>query len=98
MATALEFIAAARAEFDQAFDWYAERSVGAALGFATAMDVAVESIAADPGRFVHTYSGCRLCRMKRYPYCVIFQLSGDTITVVAVAHAKRRPGYWRNRA
>lgn len=69
MAMPLEFTAVARAEFDDAFDWYAERSVGAAIGFAAAIDVAVESITADPKRFAHTYSGCQRCRLKRYPYC-----------------------------
>ncbi len=54
MATSVEFDAAARAEFDEAFNWYAERSPGTALGFATEVDVAIESIAADPDRFQQT--------------------------------------------
>lgn len=97
MGASLEFDADARAEFDQAFNWYAERSVGAAIGFATEIDVAIESIAADPNRFVRTHAGCQLCRLKRYPYCVVYYRAGDTVRVVAIAHVKRRPGYWRNR-
>ena len=97
MALSLEFTTDARAEFDEAFDWYVDRSVGAAIGFATEIDVAIESIMADPMRFVRTYAGCQLCRLNRYPYCVVYQVSGDTITVVAIAHAKRRPGYWHTR-
>jgi plasmid stabilization system protein ParE len=57
----LEFSTDAREEFDEAFDWYAERSVGAAIGFATEIDVAIETIVADPKRFVRTYAGCKLC-------------------------------------
>lgn len=97
MAVSLNFSTDARAEFDEAFNWYAERSVGAAIGFVTEIDVAIESIMADPRRFVQTYAGCQLCRVKRYPYCVVYQYSADTITVVAIAHAKRRPGYWQTR-
>jgi len=32
-----------------------------------------------------------------FPYSVIFQDKDDNILVVAVAHAKRRPGYWLKR-
>jgi plasmid stabilization system protein ParE len=97
MATSVEFDAAARAEFDEAFNWYAERSPGAALGFATEVDVAIESIAADPDRFQRTYAKCQLYRLKRYPYCVVYYRVGFALRVVAIAHAKRRPGYWLDR-
>ena len=32
-----------------------------------------------------------------FPYSVIYAQRGETIFVVAFAHAKRRPGYWRKR-
>ena len=31
------------------------------------------------------------------PYSVIFRIKIDTIEIIAIAHAKRRPGYWRRR-
>ena len=97
MAASVEFDAAAREEFDEAFNWYAKRSPGAAIGFATEVDVAIESTAADSGRFERTYAGCQLFRLKRYPYCVIYYRVGASLRIVAVAHAKRRPAYWRQR-
>ena len=36
MAQAIEYLADARVDFDDSFDWYAERSAGAAIGFAAA--------------------------------------------------------------
>jgi hypothetical protein len=33
--------------------------------------------------------------VKRFPYRVVFQAEGDRVTVVAIAHHGRRPGYWR---
>ena len=97
MVMSVDFDALARVEFDEAFNWYAERSPGAAIGFATEVDVAVESIAADPDRFQRTYAGCQLYRLKRYPYCVIYCRVGVSLRVVAIAHVKRRPAYWRDR-
>lgn len=92
-----EFLADAREEFDEAFNWYAKRSHDAAIGFAAAVDSALDQILADAGRFPMTDAGCQYCRLDRYPYCVIYHRAKGGVAVVAVAHAKRRPGYWRSR-
>jgi toxin ParE1/3/4 len=34
--------------------------------------------------------------VKRFPYRIIFQVDGERVTVVAIAHHSRRPEYWRN--
>ncbi|MFW5926367.1 MAG: hypothetical protein ACOCV4_09400 [Myxococcota bacterium] len=35
--------------------------------------------------------------LARFPYAIIVALVHGVRTVVAVAHANRRPGYWRER-
>jgi plasmid stabilization system protein ParE len=35
---------------------------------------------------------------RRYPYAIIYRVLPDRIEILAIAHARRRPGYWRNRA
>jgi plasmid stabilization system protein ParE len=35
--------------------------------------------------------------VRRFPYQIVCRLSATEITLVAVAHLKRRPGYWKNR-
>jgi len=97
MARSVEFDEASQAEFIEAFDWYAKRSHGAAIGFASAVDVAIERIAENPDRFPTTFAGCRYCKVERFPFCVVFYSSERGLFVVAIAHLKRRPGYWRNR-
>ena len=39
----------------------------------------------------------RRARLPCFPYAVIFMDLGTEIRVLAVAHAKRRPGYWLDR-
>ncbi len=97
MVRSVDFDVAARAEFDSAFDWYAQRSLGAAIGFAAEVDAAVELIAADPARYPRSYGGCQYCALHRYPYLVIYHRTQDKVVVVAIAHAKRSPGFWRDR-
>lgn len=35
--------------------------------------------------------------LKKFPYQVVFVDSATKVIVLAVAHVRRRPGYWRNR-
>ena len=71
MATSIEFDVAARAEFDDAFDWYANLSLGAAIGFASEIDAAIELITVDPNRYPGTYAGCQCCALHHYPYRIV---------------------------
>ncbi len=97
MAKSIEYLSGARADFDEAFDWYAERSVGAAIRFASAVEVALEAVVKDPDRFPRVSGGCAYCALRRYPFRIVFRNDPQRLVVVAIAHAKRRPGYWRIR-
>jgi hypothetical protein len=35
--------------------------------------------------------------LHHFPYFVVFRELPSKIQIIAVAHAKRRPGYWRGR-
>jgi hypothetical protein len=70
---------------------------GAAIGFVLAVDHVIERISTDSGRFPSAPGGCRYCRLKRYPFRLVHREEADRIYVIAVAHAKRRPGYWHYR-
>ncbi len=85
-------------EYRSARDWYAERSPDVAEQFRTAVDRAVERIAADPNALPPLGAKYRRVRVIRFPYALVFrQLAPQTIKVVAIAHTSRRPGYWRRR-
>lgn len=97
MPRAVEYLEGARVDFDDSFDYYRERSAGAAIGFAAAVDEAIDLILADSSRFPSTLGGCRYCALRRYPFRVIFRDEANRLVIVAVAHAKRRPSYWHGR-
>ena len=37
------------------------------------------------------------CLMARFPYSIVYRTEGAKVLVFAVAHLRRRPGYWRDR-
>ena len=88
---------AAENDFTEALCWYAERSRDAAEGFDAEFETALQSIGADPFRYPLCDQRHRYYLMRRYPYQVIYRTEHDEAAVVAVAHAKRKPGYWSGR-
>jgi len=88
---------AAEEDFAESLCWYAERSQRAAEGFEAEFQRVLESIAADPQRFPRCDERHRYCLMRRYPFQVIYREHQGQLLIIAVAHAKRRPGYWSDR-
>jgi len=35
--------------------------------------------------------------LKRFPYGLIYRIKAETIYIIAVAHVRRKPGYWKER-
>lgn len=93
----VDLLPAARRDYDASFDWYVQRSVVAAERFERAVDEALRSIGANPERFAAVKPNHRACRVERFPFRVIYRIEPHRVVVVAVAHAKRRPGYWKHR-
>ncbi|MGN2392772.1 type II toxin-antitoxin system RelE/ParE family toxin [Pelomicrobium sp. G1] len=98
MPAGVRFYPAAAEEVLAAFEWYAERSEAAAEGSRKELQHAVVAISTAPTRWPR-YAACtRRYVFPRFPYSLIYRLRGDEVEVLAVAHGKRRPGYWRARA
>jgi plasmid stabilization system protein ParE len=93
----VDYLPGARADFDESFDWYAERSPNAAVHFLNAVESALTLIAADPQRFSARDDIHRECPVRRFPFRIIYRITEDRILVVAIAHAKRHPDYWKHR-
>ncbi len=93
----VEFHPGALGDARSALLWYAERSEPAALRFEAELRRAVEFIgllpsAGSPGGF-----GTRRHRLHGFPHALIYRVGSDSLLVLAVAHERREPGYWRGR-
>ena len=84
-------------EAEAAVEWYARRSPQAAWQFAIELRSAIERIGRTPNQFPMLAFGARKLVLSRFPYLVVFYETKTMIEVVAVAHARRRPGYWQER-
>lgn len=93
----LRILAQAQQEISEAFDWYFNRSHEAADAFLTEIGASLKQIASHPQLYPAFTKNTRRRVLANYPYFIVFQEKEDIILVVAIAHAKRRPGYWRKR-
>ena len=82
---------------DVARDWYAERSPLAARGCLLALNDAVVAVVRAPDQCPEKDDGCRHhIFISRYPYTLVYR-TAPNFQVVAVAHHRRRPGFWVGR-
>jgi plasmid stabilization system protein ParE len=93
----IDYLPGARRDFDESFDWYAARSTLAAIRFTNALDAALSIVATNPERFAAVDSLHRACPVRRFPFRIVYRVVENRVLVVAIAHAKRRPGYWKDR-
>lgn len=93
----IEILLEAHLEEDEAFDWYRNRSERAADAFLAEIEAARSAIQEFPIAWAEYLHGTRRYKLKRYPYIVIYRITEHRIEVIAVAHGKRKPGYWAER-
>jgi toxin ParE1/3/4 len=94
---AVEFHPLAADEAQAAERWYRERNETASGRFQRELDGAVERVSERPEAGSPYLSNTRRILLRRFPFFVVYRVRDDNVQIVAVAHARRRPGYWRAR-
>lgn len=93
----VRFHPAARQELRESQLWYEERSPLSAVAFAQEVAAAISRIAEAPMRYPQGEHGTRRITLDRFPYAIFYRVGAEETVIVAVAHQKRRPGYWSRR-
>lgn len=93
----VEFHPAALREVEDAQTWYEARSVIAASAFLHELFLAIQRVREAPDRHALAEAGTRRLVLDRFPFTIYYRVVTDVVIVVAVAHQKRRPGYWSTR-
>jgi plasmid stabilization system protein ParE len=88
---------AALEEAEAALDWYARRSRRAAGMFLDELDRAMDQIGQNPEQHPRHDFGTRRFVLRRFPFVIVFRKGVAGVEIIAIAHGRRRPGYWRER-
>jgi toxin ParE1/3/4 len=86
-------------ELGEAVRWYEARRPGLGGEFFDAVAATVSVIETDPeiGTTISPDGQTRRALVARFPYQVVYLLRRTEIAIVAIAHLKRRPRYWKDR-
>lgn len=87
----------AEAELAEAALFYEERVVGLGASFAAEIKSSIAFIQAHPEASPWLGRLLRRFVVKRFPYSIIYRHEEENIFILAIAHDRRRPGYWKLR-
>ncbi len=91
----------AAAELAEAVRWYEGKRRGLGGEFRDAIGAAFDLIREQPDAGSHVAGPSavviRRYLIPRFAYQVVYYVRAEAIAIVAVAHTRRRPNYWRHR-
>ncbi|MBK6636728.1 MAG: type II toxin-antitoxin system RelE/ParE family toxin [Rhodocyclaceae bacterium] len=94
----LVIVPLALAELHDAAAFYSARaSVELGRAFVAEFERSASLVLENP-KLGPIYGGTqRRCLFRRFPYSIIYQTTADELRIIAVAHQRRRPGFWSSR-
>lgn len=84
-------------EYAHAVECYAEILPELGSRFHDEIERLIREVCRQPERFLRFSPPAQRALARKFPYSVVYLNQPDRIWIVAVMHAKRRPGYWRER-
>jgi toxin ParE1/3/4 len=88
----------ADSEIYEAALYYEEKAADLGLLFLDEIEKAILRILANPMAYPSVGDEVRQAIVSRFPYSILYVIESDEhLRVIAVAHQKRRPGYWKIR-
>lgn len=84
-------------ELNEASAYYDRARPGLGDTFVVEVQRAVEALAASPLAGASVEDDVRWWLVPRFPYSIVYRVRNDHIRILAIAHQKRRPCYWRVR-
>jgi toxin ParE2 len=93
----VRFLEPAARELDEAVAYYNAERTGLGEAFLLETLAAIERIRRYPQGWHPLSPQTRRCRLKRFPYGLIYAVADGTLLIIAVAALHRRPDYWHDR-
>ena len=96
-AAKVTFHPGASEDYAAAFAWYYSRGPAIGSDFEREVDRSIRLISTNPLRWPRFDSHRRRFLVRTFPYSIIYEPIGEDVVILAVAHGRRRPYYWRDR-
>jgi plasmid stabilization system protein ParE len=87
----------AEEEMTEASVFYEAATSGLGDGFLDEVQRLVKVLREHPELGQSVGRGLRRALLHRFPFSLVYSVEVDAVLIVAVAHQRRRPDYWRDR-
>ena len=87
----------AQKELFQIRDYYDNIIFGLGNSFLMEIGNSLERIIYKPHVYYNILRNIRKCKIKIFPYSIYYSFDEDVIKILAIAHHKRKPFYWKKR-
>lgn len=89
----ISLIRGAAQEYENAFEWYQQRSEAAADNLIIEVEETIRAVCQDPHRYKKTYKKVYEISLKKYPYYLIYLIDDmkKVVTIISLFHHKRNP-------
>jgi plasmid stabilization system protein ParE len=87
----------ARAEIQEAHDWYERQRAGLGAEFLAEARATLASVEATPRLYPIIRRDVRRALLRRFPYSILYVADPDATVVLACFHASRDPRRWHRR-
>ncbi|MEX0771657.1 MAG: type II toxin-antitoxin system RelE/ParE family toxin [Balneolales bacterium] len=84
-------------ELTSSIEYYEEKSEGLGAEFLDEIEYVIAQALAHPKSGTLLTKQDRRILLGRFPYEIIYEVSGNVISINAVKHLRRKPGYWKSR-
>ena len=91
------FLTPADEELSEAAMFYEAHSTGLGSDYLNDVQHAIDLVCELPELGQAVDQGLRRVVLHRFPFNLIYSVEAEAIVIVAVAHQRRRPGYWKSR-
>ena len=97
MSRGFTFHSAAQAELREGVVFYETDARRLGADIAAKVRAIIEQILEYPDAGSPADAGVRRRLLRRFPYTIVYLCDVDPISIVAVMHQRRKPGYWLTR-
>lgn len=87
----------AEQEMLEAALYYQNQASGLGSDYLSAVERAIQSIEESPYTWPILEGELRRQLVRRFPFGVLYRIEPEIIIIVAVAHLRKKPGYWKKR-
>ena len=81
----------------EAVEYYERAAPGLGLEFLDEIERTVSRILLHPEAWTRVAEHHRRCRMRRFPYGLLYTLEHDVVIIAAVMNLRRHPDTWKKR-